>query len=190
MVHPPLPQTAPDFRCQISWRRPRYPTVSERTGTAGRATSRPAAMRGQAMAAGVVPASVTAYASSRSRFLGARLERARRRERERVRACARFPHPRTGGSSRVVSSRVRGRRVGSDVPASGSSRLPSQKIPPLYVKRTVRSSTVRTRGPSWSWATSTPNRPSSRAGTFSSGDRCGGATWGGRAGSTRQRCPH
>ena len=44
-------------------------------------------MRGQAMAAGVVPASVTAYASSRSRFLGARLERARRRE--RVRACAR-----------------------------------------------------------------------------------------------------
>lgn len=28
-----------------------------------------------------------------------------------------------------------------------------------------------TRGPSWSWATSTPNRPSSRAGTCSSGDR-------------------
>ena len=139
MVHPPLPQTAPDFRCQISWRRPRYPTVSERTGTAGRATSRPAAMRGQAMAAGVVPASVTAYASSRSRFLGARLERARRRE--RVRACARF-HPRTGGSSRVPRV-FADAESGSDVPASGSSRLPSQKIPPLYVKRTVRSSTVR-----------------------------------------------
>lgn len=140
MVHPPLPQTAPDFRCQISWRRPRYPTVSERTGTAGRATSRPAAMRGQAMAAGVVPASVTAYASSRSRFLGARLERARRRE--RVRACARF-QPRTGERSSRVPRVFADAGSGSDVPASGSSRLPSQKIPPLYVKRTVRSSTVR-----------------------------------------------
>lgn len=119
---------------------PDYPTVSERTGTAGRATSRPAAMRGQAMAAGVVPASVTAYASSRSRFLGARLERARRRE--RVRACARF-QPRTGERSSRVPRVFADAESGSDVPASGSSKLPSQKIPPLYVKRTVRSSTVR-----------------------------------------------
>ena len=102
------------------------------------------------MAAGVVPASVTAYASSRSRFPGAQLERARRRERERVRACARFPHPRTGGSSRVVSSRVPRVFVfadagsESDTEGAGSSKSKiTQKIPPLYVKRTVRSSTVR-----------------------------------------------
>lgn len=97
-------------------------------------------MRGQAMAAGVVPASVTAYASSRSRFLGARLERARRRE--RVRACARF-QPRTGERSSRVPRVFADAGSGSDVPTSGSSKLPSQKIPPLYVKRTVRSSTVR-----------------------------------------------
>ena len=97
-------------------------------------------MRGQAMAAGVVSASVTAYASSRSRFLGARLERARRRE--RVRACARF-QPRTGERSSRVPRVFADAGSGSDVPTSGSSKLPSQKIPPLYVKRTVRSSTVR-----------------------------------------------
>lgn len=136
---PTSAETAPDFVAKYL-AVPDYPTVSERTGTAGRATSRPAAMRGQAMAAGVVPASVTAYASSRSRFLGARLERARRRE--RVRACARF-QPRTGERSSRVPRVFADAGSGSDVPASGSSKLPSQKIPPLYVKRTVRSSTVR-----------------------------------------------
>lgn len=98
----------------------------------------PCAMQGHGlMAAGVVPASVAARAStpSQPRFLGARLEKPR--PRDRVQRVSTPFHPRTGGT--VVAEA----ESGSDSPGVGSSKLPLQKIPPLYVKRNVRSSTVR-----------------------------------------------
>ena len=100
----------------------------------------PCAMRGHGlMAAAVVPASVTAHAliPSRSRFLGARIERSRPRARVQRVSMPPFHPCRTGGT--VVAEA----ESGADSPGAGSSRLPLQKIPPLYVKRNVRSSTVR-----------------------------------------------
>ena len=92
------------------------------------------------MAAAVVPASVVtvhALTPSRSRFLGARIERSRPRARVQRVSMPPFHPCRTGGT--VVAEA----EYGADSPGAGSSRMPLQKIPPLYVRRNVRSSTVR-----------------------------------------------